>query len=263
MPKREKMKRRIVMLFAIAAMAVASGQAPAPVFETASIKPSSPGQLGMGIDLLPARIRIVNSPLRLCIQFAWNVKDFQVSGGPGWADTEHFDIEARAAGPFKGDEFRAMLQALLAGRFGLVIHRETKERPGYALVPARGGAKLPAAVEDPSIQFSRTPSGDRILRAEGVTMGQLAGALSTALEATVVDRTGIEGSFKVSLQYAPESGQRMMSKGGEPLPPPPPDAVPGPSIFTALQERLGLRLEAVKVPMEVIVIDGASRPLGN
>jgi uncharacterized protein (TIGR03435 family) len=156
-----------------------------------------------------------------------------------------------------------MLQALLAGRFGLVFHRETRDRAGYALVTARSGPKLPPRVEDPSIMFSRTVSGDMTLKATSTSMTQLAGALSTALGAIVLDRTGIEGRFDVSLQYTPDpTTQTLLTKSGEPMAPAP-DAVPGPSIFSALQEKLGLKLEAQKVPIEVIVIDHASRPSEN
>ena len=146
-------------------------------FEAASIKPNNSGQRGQGISTYPARIKVINSTLKLCVQMAWNVKDFQVSGASGWMDSEHYDIDAVAAEPFNRDESRVMLKALLADRFGLVIHSEMQEKPGYALVVAKNGSKLRPAVDDPSIQFSRTSSGDATLRAPGVTMQQLASAL--------------------------------------------------------------------------------------
>jgi uncharacterized protein (TIGR03435 family) len=179
-------------------------------------------------------------------------------------DTEHFDIDAVAANPFTQEESRTMLWALLTDRFSLTIHREMQDKPGYALVTARNGAKLAPPVEDPSILFSRTPSGDRTLKASSVSMTQLAGALSSALGATVVDQTGIEGEFNISLQWTPDpASEPCMTKSGEPMPLPPTDAMPGPSIFTAVQETLGLKLESKKVPVEVIVIDRATRPTDN
>ena len=102
--------------------------------------------------------------------------------------------------------------------------------------------------------FSRTPEGDRTLKATSISMKRFAEALSTALGSIVVDQTGIEGTYDVSFQWTPDSSEPRMSKSGEPLPAPPSDAVPGPSIFTALQEKLGLKLESRKVPVEVIVI---------
>jgi len=258
------MNRAVFTALAASTLSVVRGQSPAPpAFEAASIKLSSPGKVGGGISTFPARIRIINSSLKFCIQVAWNVKDFQVSGGEAWMDTDRYDVEAVAASPFKQGEYRTMLQTLLAGRFGLVFHRETRDRAGYALVTARSGPKLPPPVEDPSIMFSRTPSGDITLKATSASMTQLAGALSTALSATVLDRTGIEGRFDVSLQYTPDpTTQTLLTKSGEPMAPAP-DVVPGPSIFSALQEKLGLKLEAQKVPVEVIVIDHASRPSEN
>ena len=261
---RETRKRALFTALLAATLSSVRGQSPAPpAFEAASIKLSSPGKAGGGINVSPARIRIVNSSLKFCVQVAWNVKDFQVSGGAGWMDTDRYDIDAVAASSFKEEEYRTMLQALLAGRFGLVFHRETRERAGYALVTARNGPKLPPPVEDPGMLFSRTPSGDITLQAGSASMSQLAGALSTMLGATVVNRTGIEGRFDVSLQYTPDpTSQPLLTKSGEPVAPPP-DAVPGPSIFNALQEKLGLKLAAVKVPVEVIVIDHANRPSDN
>jgi uncharacterized protein (TIGR03435 family) len=194
---------------------------------------------------------------------AWNVKDFQVSGGGSWTDTERYDIDATAASPFARDEYRTMLQALLTDRFGLAIHRETHDKQGYALVVARGGTKLAPPVDDPSVMFSRTSTGDTTLKAPNVSMKRFAEALSTTLRAAVVDQTGIEGQFNVALQWTPDQASPALLKSGEPAPPPPSDAIPGPSIFTALQETLGLKLESKKVPVEVIVIDRANRPSEN
>jgi len=247
-------------LFA-ATLTVVFGQAPA--FEAVSIKLNTSGRPGGGIDISPARMKIINSSLKLCVQAAWNVKDFQVAGGANWMDAERYDIDAVAANPFTREEMRAMLQALLRDRFGLAIHREMRDKPGYILIAAKNGPKLQPGVEDPSIQFSRTSSGDRTLKAPGVSMAQLAGAFSMALGQTVVDQTGIAGLFNIALQWTPDpASEPRMAKNGEPMPLPSPDA-PGPSIFTAAQETLGLKLESKKVPVEVIVIDRAARPTEN
>lgn len=235
-----------------------------PSFEAASIKPANPESRGSGINVLPERIRVINASLKFCVEVAWNVKDFQVSGGPAWADTERFDIDAVAAQPFKKDEFRAMLQTLLAERFAVVVHHDMQQKSGYALVIGKNGPKLPPPVDDPGLLFSRTSTGDMTLTAKSASMGQLASALSSNLGATVVDRTGLDGRFDVSMQWTPDPSSRpLIGKSGEPLPPPPTDAIPGPSIFTVLQEKLGLKLESQKVPVEIIVIDHAERPTAN
>ncbi len=239
-------------------------QAAAPAFEAATIKPNRSGRSGGGLNVLPARIKIVNSSLKFCIQMAWNVKDFQVSGGDRWTDSERYDIIAVAASPFKQAELRTMLQALLTDRFGLLTHRETRDGAGYALVTARNGPKLPPPIDDPDVMLGRTASGDMSLKAKNATMEQLASTLSATLGTTVVDRTGIEGRFDVSLEWAPDpTSQPLVNKSGAPAPMPAADGIPGPSIFTALQQKLGLKLEARKVPVEIIVIDHANRPSEN
>jgi uncharacterized protein (TIGR03435 family) len=232
-------------------------------FEAAAIKINNSGRSGSGISSYPARIKIINSDLKFCVMVAWNVKNFQVSGGPSWTETERYDIDAVAANPFTQEESRVMLQALLADRFGLVIHRETHDKPGYALVVAKNGPKLVAPVDDSSVLFSRTSSGDTTLKAPNVTMKRFADALSVTLQSIVVDQTGIDGRFDVSMQWTPDPAILPRLKSGEPAPPPASDAIPGPSIFTVVQEKLGLKLESKKVPVEVIVIDRASRPSEN
>src|SRR5437660_572670 len=127
------MKRIVITALLASTLGVAQGPSPIlPAFEAAAIKPSSPGKVGGGLNLLPARIKVVNASLKFCIQVAWNVKGFQISGGAGWTDTDRYDIDAVAARPFKDGEYQAMLQALVADRFGLVIHRETQDKAGYA-----------------------------------------------------------------------------------------------------------------------------------
>ncbi len=249
----------------IAAFFVATALlAQSPAFEAAAIKPADPASRGMGINVQKARIRVMNAPLKFCVEVAWGVKDFQVSGANGWMDTEHFDIDAVAAMPFEKGEMQAMLQTLLVERFALKTHKETQEKQGYALVVGKNGPKLPPAEDDRSIMFSRTPTGDATLSAKSVTMAQLASALSSNLGSIVVDRTGLEGQFNASLQWTPDPSMRpLIGKNGEPAPPPPSDATPGPSIFSALQEKLGLKLESHKVPVEVIVVEHAEHPTAN
>jgi uncharacterized protein (TIGR03435 family) len=254
------MRRALLPTLFAAALSAVHGQ---PTFEAASIKLNTSGKPGSGISTFPARIKVINSTLSFCVQVAWNVKEFQVSGGAGWTGNDRYDIDAVSAEPFKEGEYRTMLQALLSERFGLVIHRETRDKPGYALVVGKNGSKLPPPIEDPSVMFSRTPSGNRTLKATSLSLSRFAEALSTALGATVVDKTGIEGRYDVSFEWTPDASTPLVLKSGELAPPPPADAVPGPTIFTALQEKLGLKLESRKVPVEVIVIELANRPTGN
>jgi uncharacterized protein (TIGR03435 family) len=250
------MKKALIAL----TLTVLRGQA---TFEAAAIKVNDSGRPGGGLNVAHNRIKVINSSLKFCVQVAWNVKDFQVAGASGWMDGEHYDIDAVAAEPFKKDEYRVMLKALLADRFGLVVHSETQDKPGYALVVGKNGPKLSPAKEEQGIMFSGTPAGDRTLKATSATMKQLASALSFPLSAIVVDQTGIEGQFDLFIQWTPDPNEPRMNKSREPTPPLPPDTVPGPTLFTVLQEKLGLKLESRKVPVEVIVIEHANRPSAN
>jgi uncharacterized protein (TIGR03435 family) len=253
----------LTVLQALTLSATLAQQPAAPAFEATSIKLNNSVRLGGGLNLSHARIKFINSTLKFCIQVAWDVKDFQISGGAGWTESEHYDIEAVAAKPFEHDEYRAMIQTMLADRFGLAIHHALEDRSGYALVVSKNGPKLPPPEEDPSFLFSRTASGDRTLQAKSATMGQLASGLSFVLGKVVIDKTGIEGRYDVSMQWTPDPSNALLNKSGMPEPVRPADAAPGPTIYTVLQEKLGLKLESRRVPVDVIVIDQAHRPSAN
>jgi len=272
--------------------------APQPTFEVASIKPASPGAgPGRTLMLVPGGgLRANNVTLRMLIAFAYDVKDFEISGAPNWLNSERYDINAKPDAPdepasntdlarmtaHQGQAFqnrvRQRLQALLADRFQLKIHRESKESPMYALVVAKNGPKLKEAAprEPPPGQNAPEPPGRgspngpfrglRMGRGQltggGATLAMLANVLSNQLGRSVVDKTELKGEYDFTLEWTPEPGQ------GPPFGTPPPDAAPppdvsGPSIFTALQEQLGLRLESAKGPVEILVVDHAEKPDEN
>lgn len=277
---------------AILAQSAASA---APKFEVASIKPTSqqgPDVQGLGnVRLLPGgRLVAEKALLRYFIQNAYGVKPFQISGGPAWISSAHYDIDAKAEGSPNNSEMRLMMQALLEDRFKLKLHHETKELPIYELTVAKSGVKLPEPKEgscispDPSapplppapgqlIQCGRVlamiqPSGAR-MQGGKVSMTELIRVLSNVLGRTVVDKTGFTGTFDVHLEFTPDE-----SLGGLPGPLPGPAAAgdsirSAPSadlhgtIFPALQEQLGLKLESAKGPVEVLVIDRVERPSAN
>jgi uncharacterized protein (TIGR03435 family) len=252
----------------LGSIGLAQGTASEPKFAVASIKKNPDGGENGGAFIQPGgRFGARNVTLRFLIRGAWDVKDFQISGGPPWINADRFDVTAKAPEDSRGSEqMRPMLQALLADRFGLVLHRETKELPVYELVPAKGGLKLTTprdgscATRDPKIPRPREamPFCDNIrtgkgrLEAYGVVMSRLAAALSDATGRTVVDRTGFTGIFDGHLEFSPEE----VTSG------PAPDSS-GPSIFTAVQEQLGLKLESAKGQVEILVIDHAEKPSEN
>jgi uncharacterized protein (TIGR03435 family) len=249
-------------------------------FEVASIKPSAPDARGTSITLKPPNgMEATNAPLRMLITFAYNIRDFQLSGGPGWTGTERFDILAKAERSpnsesvpddprkmtdaqraKKQEEMRERVRALLAERFQLTIHHETREAPVYALVVAKGGSKLQAVQEAPDGPMGLR-GGRGQLTGMAAALPMLANVLSTQLGRPVIDKTELKGKYDFKLEWTPDPGQGPQPPAGVEVPPPP--DVEGPSIFTALQEQLGLRLESQKGPVETIVIDRVEKPSGN
>jgi uncharacterized protein (TIGR03435 family) len=226
-------------------------------FEAASIKPSlsAPGSTS-SIQTEPGRIMGRNVTLRRCVRGAYDVPETLVGGGPKWADEDRYDIDATAAGPANDANLMIMLQSLLADRFQLVIHRERREVPGYALVLAKGGVKAEHSAEGARAKNSASRGS---LESEASTMANLAQKLSDALHTPVADFTGLDGKFSFKLSWNPDETQALTAEAGRKA-----SAEPSrPSIFTALQEQLGLKLESRKVPVEVIVIDSATKPSAN
>jgi uncharacterized protein (TIGR03435 family) len=226
---------------------------PAPAFEAASIKLSSadPGSSGIATDI--GRIAARNVTLKRCIRGAYNVPEAQVFGGPKWVDDERYNIDAKAAGPAGEHELMAMLQQLLADRFKLVLHRETRPLPGYALVAGKKG--LTAKPSEPGSRSSSN-STRRSIECTACSMGSLAVKVSEVLHLPVADLTGIDGQFDFKLEFTPEDLQAKTPSAND-------NAAQGPTIFAAIEEQLGLKLDARKVPIEVLVIDRAEKPSEN
>jgi uncharacterized protein (TIGR03435 family) len=237
-----------------------------PVFEVASIKPSAPGGRGMSINRSNGgRITTQNVPLRFLITFAYDVRDFQVTGGPGWLNADRWDITAKpdrdVERGFEGQTLvRTMMKALLAERFGLAVHTETKEMPIYALVVAKNGPKLqttPEGTKDTGIS-----AGRGTMKFTKANMGTVAQALSGQLGRVVIDETGLKGDFDFKIEFAPEQNAPMKPVDGPEKPEIAPES-DRPSLFTAVQEQLGLRLESKKGPVQILVIDKAEKATEN
>jgi uncharacterized protein (TIGR03435 family) len=195
----------------------------------------------------------------MLITIAYHVEDFQISGEPGWVNSEHYDIEAKVDGTRTMQEINGpMLQALLADRFKLKLHGESKESPVFFLTVAKSGSKLKAgacltrdsgtpvpAGQRQSAYCGYMGIGDNTLRATGIPIEALTGALSNILKRKVLDKTGMTGNFDVGLRWSENSA----------------DGVP--SIFTALEEQLGLKLESGKAPLDILLIDHIEKPSEN
>lgn len=237
-------------------------------FEVASIKPNASNDHRVMIRMQPGgRFSATGMSARMLITQAFDIREFQVIGAPGWTDSDHFDINAKAESSMERitpAQLRPMLKSLLVERFQLKYHEETKELPVYSLVVAKSGAKVKASETPqggaPVPQMMRVGRGQ--INANGATMAAVARMISQQLGRDVIDNTGLKGNYDVNLEWTPEPGQ---GGGGAP---PPPGAVPpadanGPTLFTALQEQLGLRLESTKGPVTVVVIDSIAKPSEN
>jgi bla regulator protein BlaR1 len=263
------MRKQLLLTAGFAALAciAASGQDKAkPAFEVASIKPAKPGQRGMRVEFDPGgRFVASNMSLRFLIQQAYGIKDFQIVGAPAWAGSEHYDIVAKPeSGVELGrDSLRPMMEALLVERFKLVVHRETKELPIYSLVVAKSGSKLKESAGEQGRVMQRFGRGE--VNLEGATMVMLVTMLAQQLGRNVIDNTGLTGHYDIKLQWTPDESLRGPGDGGGP--PPPESAAPpdnsGPSLFTAVQEQLGLKLESSKGPVEIVVIDHVEKATEN
>ena len=258
------MRYALVAILASAFSAVILAQpATRPEFEVASIKRNVSGDLGRYIKPAPGRVTVSNMTVKDLLTIAFQVRDFQISGGPGWVNSDHYDIEAKTGGIAAPKQVQQMLQTLVEDRFKLRVHRETKELPIYELAVAKGGLKIQPAKEgsclelDPSKQVAMGRQASEFcgysgmrggsLEATKQKMPDLATSLSFILARTVVDKTGLKEAFDIHLEFAPLNS---------------PDST-SPSIFTAVQEQLGLRLESGKGPVEVLVVDTVERPSEN
>jgi len=234
-------------------------------FDVTSVKPNTSGEQGGSSKGQPGRYVGVNVTLKRVIGLAYRpVQEF--IGGPDWISTDRFDIEGSVEGTPTQDQMLEMLRSLLADRFKLAVHRETRQMPAYSLTLARGDGRLGAELRavppcTPAAASPASPArrcggfavGAGSLKGTGVTMTQLATELPSATEGRyVVDRTGLSGTFDVNLTWNAEA-----------LSPTATSTDSAASIFAAIQEQLGLRLVSITTPIEVIVIDRAERPASN
>jgi uncharacterized protein (TIGR03435 family) len=240
-----------------------------PGYEVASVKPNKAGSDQSRLIFPPDGIAATNVTLQMLIRAAYGVQDYQISGAPNWLKSEKYDIEAKMNGSV-ADELQKlgldqrklkrnrMLQVLLAERFKLSLHSGTKELPVYALVIAKGGPKL----HEGKHSVMRLGKGE--LTSQGVGIALLARALSRQLSRPVLDKTGLMGYYEFTLHWTPDESQTFIGFDGTIIPDnaPPPDSS-GLSVFAAVQEQLGLKLESQKGPVEILVIDHVEKPSEN
>jgi uncharacterized protein (TIGR03435 family) len=221
--------------------ALASGQTLA--FEVASVKRTpADAPPGSQSKLDPGHVTFTGVTLQALIRRAYDVKGYQISG-PDWINTERYEISAKFPAKYGVDQIVVMLQNLLAERFKLTIRRDTREMPVYALVLGKGGLKNAKETELGPGGISTNPGK---MTATKINMARLAEALSNRVDRPVIDMTGLNGIYDLTLEWAPD--QTATSDNG-----------PTADIYTALQQQLGLRLESRKAPMELLVVERAER----
>jgi uncharacterized protein (TIGR03435 family) len=272
----------LTLLLGLAGHARAQSQSPTentstklPAYELAAIKPSKPG-MGSTILFRPGGITANRVTLKFLMKMAYRVEDDQIVGAPKWVDSNNYDVEAKVdssefaeLSKLNENQRLLMFQQLLADRFRLALHRETRDLPVYTLVIAKNGSKLQEAKPgDTYADGMKDPDGKPFGRAgtmmrgngrvigQGIPIADMVSALSEQLGRSVQDRTGLTGKYEIKLVWTPDEAQPGPDRGLTADSPPP-------SLFTAIQEQLGLKLESRKAPVEVLVIDHVETPSEN
>lgn len=239
---------RVLALLCLSVSALAQQQS--PQFEVASVKPNHSGNTSSGENTGHGRLTVTNDTLKQLIRIAFDIKDFQIEGGPRWLDSDRYDIVATtgSAEDITDQQLRPLLQALLADRFQLKAHRETRKMAIYSLVVAKNGPKVTKHTGGGGgDSFTNASTGN--IRATNATMTTLANSLSRVMGRPVINNTRLKGTFDYKLVWAP-SEQTNRFDGA-------------PSIFTAVREQLGLRLASAKGPVEMLVIESAEKASEN
>jgi uncharacterized protein (TIGR03435 family) len=245
------------MRFALSLLASTGLVFAQPAFEVASVKPNHLDTRGF-IGFIPAGkgyrgFQGTDVRLKILVMLAYGVADRRISGGPGWVESDGFDIDARAEKATSQEEIRLMLQTLLADRFQLKVRRETREEPVYALLVEKDPPNLVPHDDDGSLPMLKMGSkpGERVF--SNLPISRLVLLLEGETGRTVLDKSSLEGSYDFKLEYTSN-----LTKGSREDP-----EVSGPSIFKAVREKLGLKLEPQRGPSEYLTIERAKKPSAN
>lgn len=263
----------VAMSPVIVVAAPQAASVPTPKFEVASIKRNVSGGPDRYIRPSGGRLSIANMTLKNLITIAYQIRDFQIYGGPSWMTSESYNIEAKSEGAATPKQMEGpMLQALLEDRFQLRVRHDTEELPIYVLTVRKNGSKLLSSAEKECVPIDpgnaplpsqgKSPSdicgylglGRSSLTARQVSTADLAAAFSQLLDRSVVNRTGLTGKVDAHLTFDPVITANSTEPSTDPN---------LPSIFTAVQEQLGLKLESAKGQVDVLVIESAERPSEN
>jgi uncharacterized protein (TIGR03435 family) len=231
------------------------------MFDVAAIRPAQPADRG-GIKPMSGGdgYLVQNMPVKIMISLMYKVPTRQIVGAPDWLDSERYDIQAKADHAYSVDDLHVMFQNLLADRFNLKFHKEIKEGPVYALMVDKSGLKMKVNESAQDFKIPITPGPDRVFVGTRVPMPYLCWFLSQQLiaeERPVIDKTGLDKWYDFTLSFLPEPPPNLPKENL------PPGLLDRPSLFDALKEQLGLKLQAEKGPIEYYVIDHVEKPSEN
>jgi len=273
---RAKSALLVIALLAVSAIAqqpaATTAQPALPVYDAVSIHPHNASDNRVDLSFHPDSFTAINITLKELLSYAYQIREDLISGLPAWADSAHFDISARVSDPdhsvldkLTRDQMKAVLRPVLSDRFQLQIHTEVRTLPVYDLVVTKDGPKLQKSPPPPDDPDHPTPPGKHRrtswqfnngeITVTSITMSDFAVTLADQLHHTVIDKTGLTDAYDFNLKWTPdEDADKAADNGAADRPP---------DIFTALQEQLGLKLEAAKGPVTTLVVDHAEQPSPN
>ncbi len=248
-----KITTSAVALFA-SLSCLAQSSAPGPAFDAASVHPTDVTQKAKsGVQTSLGSLTMRGQSLRSCIQWAWDMQQFQIDG-PDWLNDTRFDIVARASGDSDESQLRLMLRRTLTERFGLKVHMERKEMPVYALILAKGGPKLQETTTDGPPVFGK--DGNRpALTAQRASMKDLAAQISGPLNRPVIDATGLTGRYDIRIDVTPfmaDASSGKAESGGD-------TDVMSTILFVGMPAQLGIKLESRKDSVEILIVDHSEK----
>jgi uncharacterized protein (TIGR03435 family) len=262
-----------------------------PQFEVASVKVHPPPTTLIGITNRGGRFSATGFSLKMLMGRGYAIPELRITGGPSWAESERYDIEAKAPEGATPNQLQAMIQRLLEDRFQLKVHKETREFPVYELSVVKSGLKMKmSADQTPPIPVPPAPLPERgrgglqgpspgprprgtqgftitngrySFEGSAITVPAIINAIQQRVDRPIVDKTGLTGLFDVKLEWSPGAEAPPLPFGPAPADAPPLPPGEGPTIFSAIQDQLGLRLEGARGPLEVLVIDSVQKPSEN
>ena len=227
-----------------------------PDWDVASVRPADPNEKDDKFDVMGRHVIVQNQTVEIMLMMSYGLQKSQIANVPDWVKTERFDVDGVASvdGQPNVPQFQSMVRKLLAERFGLKMHMEQREMPVFALTVAKGGPKLTPSKGDPSglpRQQANGASGVRRLEFINTSMKEMTLLMLLEVDRPIVDQTGLKGKYDFKLNFTNDES-RAPTDGSAP-----------PNLFTAMQEQDGLKLEAVKAPAPVLVVDKVERPSAN